>query len=55
MQVTTGFDPPWSFNISHQGDYAVLAAQQGLQVGVDVMKTTLPGEGWSLHLSLSAT
>ncbi|XP_014070663.1 L-aminoadipate-semialdehyde dehydrogenase-phosphopantetheinyl transferase isoform X2 [Salmo salar] len=33
----------WSFNISHQGDYAVLAAEQGLQVGVDVMKTTMPG------------
>uniref|UniRef100_A0A3Q2NUJ7 L-aminoadipate-semialdehyde dehydrogenase-phosphopantetheinyl transferase n=1 Tax=Fundulus heteroclitus TaxID=8078 RepID=A0A3Q2NUJ7_FUNHE len=31
------------FNISHQGDYAVLAAQQGAQVGVDVMKTTMPG------------
>ncbi|XP_007563076.1 L-aminoadipate-semialdehyde dehydrogenase-phosphopantetheinyl transferase isoform X3 [Poecilia formosa] len=43
LQVTTGSDPPWSFNISHQGDYAVLAAQQGVQVGVDVMKTTLPG------------
>lgn len=33
----------WSFNISHQGEYAVLAAEQGLQVGVDVMKTTMPG------------
>lgn len=33
----------WSFNLSHQGDYAVLAAEQGLQVGVDVMKTTMPG------------
>ncbi|XP_032401238.1 L-aminoadipate-semialdehyde dehydrogenase-phosphopantetheinyl transferase isoform X1 [Xiphophorus hellerii] len=43
LQVTTGSDPTWSFNISHQGDYAVLAAQQGMQVGVDVMKTTLPG------------
>ncbi|PWA20273.1 hypothetical protein CCH79_00003739 [Gambusia affinis] len=43
LQVTTGSDPPWSFNISHQGDYAVLAAQQGAQVGVDVMKTTMPG------------
>lgn len=35
--------PAWSFNLSHQGDYAVLAAEQGLQVGVDVMKTTMPG------------
>lgn len=33
----------WSFNLSHQGDYAVLAAEQGLQVGVDIMKTTMPG------------
>ncbi|XP_024910676.1 L-aminoadipate-semialdehyde dehydrogenase-phosphopantetheinyl transferase isoform X3 [Cynoglossus semilaevis] len=33
----------WSFNISHQGDYAVLAANQGFQVGVDIMKNTLPG------------
>ncbi|XP_028275454.1 L-aminoadipate-semialdehyde dehydrogenase-phosphopantetheinyl transferase [Parambassis ranga] len=33
----------WSFNISHQGDYAVLVAEQGLQVGVDIMKTTMPG------------
>ncbi|CAL8361582.1 unnamed protein product [Merluccius merluccius] len=33
----------WSFNVSHQGEYAVLAAEQGLQVGVDVMKTTMPG------------
>lgn len=35
--------PAWSFNLSHQGDYAVLAAEQGLQVGVDIMKTTMPG------------
>ncbi|KAB5550081.1 hypothetical protein PHYPO_G00049610 [Pangasianodon hypophthalmus] len=34
---------PWSFNISHQGDFAVLAAERGRQVGVDVMKTTRPG------------
>ncbi|XP_035011248.1 L-aminoadipate-semialdehyde dehydrogenase-phosphopantetheinyl transferase isoform X1 [Hippoglossus stenolepis] len=33
----------WSFNLSHQGDYAVLAADQGVQVGVDIMKTTMPG------------
>ncbi|XP_061074232.1 L-aminoadipate-semialdehyde dehydrogenase-phosphopantetheinyl transferase [Conger conger] len=33
----------WSFNVSHQGDFAVLAAEQGWQVGVDVMKTTMPG------------
>lgn len=33
----------WSFNLSHQGDYAVLAADQGVQVGVDIMKSTMPG------------
>lgn len=33
----------WSFNLSHQGDFAVLAAEQGAQVGVDVMKTVMPG------------
>ncbi|XP_029027551.1 L-aminoadipate-semialdehyde dehydrogenase-phosphopantetheinyl transferase [Betta splendens] len=36
-------DRAWSFNISHQGDYAVLAAEQGMQVGVDIMKNTMPG------------
>lgn len=36
----------WSFNLSHQGDYAVLAAEQGLQVGVDIMKTTMPGSAF---------
>lgn len=33
----------WSFNLSHQGDCAVLAAERGLQVGVDVMKVAMPG------------
>ncbi|XP_068612795.1 L-aminoadipate-semialdehyde dehydrogenase-phosphopantetheinyl transferase-like [Brachionichthys hirsutus] len=37
--------PSWSFNLSHQGDFAVLAAEPGLQVGVDVMKTVMPGTG----------
>ncbi|XP_061537555.1 L-aminoadipate-semialdehyde dehydrogenase-phosphopantetheinyl transferase [Phycodurus eques] len=35
--------PTCSFNISHQGDYAVLAAEKGLQVGVDIMKMSMPG------------
>ncbi|XP_071781941.1 L-aminoadipate-semialdehyde dehydrogenase-phosphopantetheinyl transferase [Centroberyx gerrardi] len=40
----SGAEPwAWSFNLSHQGDYAVLAAERGMQVGVDVMKTTMPG------------
>ncbi|XP_015707709.1 L-aminoadipate-semialdehyde dehydrogenase-phosphopantetheinyl transferase [Coturnix japonica] len=33
----------YNFNVSHQGDYAVLAAEPELQVGIDVMKTNLPG------------
>ncbi|KAL8191055.1 UNVERIFIED_CONTAM: hypothetical protein K2H54_067054 [Gekko kuhli] len=34
---------PFNFNISHQGSYAVLAAEPDRQVGIDVMKTSLPG------------
>ncbi|XP_064297350.1 L-aminoadipate-semialdehyde dehydrogenase-phosphopantetheinyl transferase isoform X3 [Phalacrocorax carbo] len=33
----------YNFNVSHQGDYAVLAAEPELQVGIDIMKTNLPG------------
>ncbi|XP_032219986.2 L-aminoadipate-semialdehyde dehydrogenase-phosphopantetheinyl transferase isoform X2 [Nematostella vectensis] len=33
----------FSFNVSHQGDFTVLAAEPCCQVGVDVMKTTYPG------------
>lgn len=32
----------FNFNISHQGDFTVLAAEPESQVGVDVMKTTYP-------------
>nr|XP_013808986.1 PREDICTED: L-aminoadipate-semialdehyde dehydrogenase-phosphopantetheinyl transferase [Apteryx mantelli mantelli] len=32
----------YNFNVSHQGDYAVLAAEPELQVGIDIMKTSLP-------------
>ncbi|NWU90471.1 ADPPT transferase, partial [Upupa epops] len=35
----------YNFNVSHQGDYAVLAAEPELQVGIDIMKTNLPGSG----------
>ncbi|GFO09143.1 L-aminoadipate-semialdehyde dehydrogenase-phosphopantetheinyl transferase [Plakobranchus ocellatus] len=31
-----------SFNVSHQGDYVVLAAERGNNVGVDVMKVEWP-------------
>uniref|UniRef100_A0A3Q3KI79 L-aminoadipate-semialdehyde dehydrogenase-phosphopantetheinyl transferase n=1 Tax=Monopterus albus TaxID=43700 RepID=A0A3Q3KI79_MONAL len=44
----------WGFNLSHQGDYAVLAAEQGIQVGVDIMKTTMPGNSGSEHQQLAA-
>ncbi|XP_069615327.1 L-aminoadipate-semialdehyde dehydrogenase-phosphopantetheinyl transferase isoform X4 [Ranitomeya imitator] len=37
--------PNFSFNVSHQGDFAVLAAESELQVGVDIMKTDRPGSG----------
>ncbi|XP_018418690.1 PREDICTED: L-aminoadipate-semialdehyde dehydrogenase-phosphopantetheinyl transferase [Nanorana parkeri] len=37
--------PNFNFNVSHQGDYAVLAAEPELQVGVDIMKTDFPGSG----------
>ncbi|XP_068121070.1 L-aminoadipate-semialdehyde dehydrogenase-phosphopantetheinyl transferase [Hyperolius riggenbachi] len=37
--------PKFNFNVSHQGEYAVLAAEPELQVGVDIMKTDLPGSG----------
>ncbi|KAI4815852.1 hypothetical protein KUCAC02_005979 [Chaenocephalus aceratus] len=44
VKSDSGTEPPsWSFNLSHQGDYAVLAAEQGGQVGVDIMKNTMPG------------
>lgn len=43
LKVTSDSGRAWSFNLSHQGDYAVLAAEQGMQVGVDIMKTTMPG------------
>ncbi|XP_043547761.1 L-aminoadipate-semialdehyde dehydrogenase-phosphopantetheinyl transferase isoform X1 [Chiloscyllium plagiosum] len=35
--------PNFNFNISHHGDYAVLAAEPNLQVGVDIVKTDFPG------------
>lgn len=37
--------PNFNFNVSHQGDYAVLAAEPEVQVGVDIMKTDRPGSG----------
>ena len=37
--------PNFNFNISHQGEFAVLAAEPELQVGVDVMKSRFPGSG----------
>nr|XP_033804770.1 L-aminoadipate-semialdehyde dehydrogenase-phosphopantetheinyl transferase [Geotrypetes seraphini] len=37
--------PNFNFNVSHQGEYAVLAAEVEFQVGIDIMKTELPGSG----------
>lgn len=34
--------PDFSFNVSHQGSYAVLAAETGHPVGVDVMQIEPP-------------
>lgn len=42
-EVSCSSQKQYTFNISHQGDYAVLAAEPLLQVGVDVMKTVQPG------------
>lgn len=53
--LQVGSDPEplaWSFNLSHQGDYAVLAAERGVQVGVDIMKTTMPGSMLLYYLIL---
>lgn len=44
--------PNFNFNISHQGDYAVLAAEPELQVGIDIMKTSFPGDDLSVLLGL---
>uniref|UniRef100_A0A670IYT5 L-aminoadipate-semialdehyde dehydrogenase-phosphopantetheinyl transferase n=1 Tax=Podarcis muralis TaxID=64176 RepID=A0A670IYT5_PODMU len=35
----------FSFNVSHQGNYAVLAAEPDCQAGIDVTKTSMPGNG----------
>lgn len=43
VKVSSESDLAWSFNLSHQGDYTVLAAEQGRQVGVDIMKIAMPG------------
>lgn len=41
--VNSGY-PSLSFNISHQGDYAILAADSIHNVGVDVMKIEYPSK-----------
>ncbi|XP_015750641.1 PREDICTED: L-aminoadipate-semialdehyde dehydrogenase-phosphopantetheinyl transferase-like, partial [Acropora digitifera] len=45
LQANEDIESPlrnFSFNISHQGDFTVLAAQPHVAVGVDVMKTVYP-------------
>ena len=34
--------PSFNFNVSHQGEYAVIAAESEHQVGVDVMQIEYP-------------
>ena len=34
--------PNFNFNVSHQGEYAVLAAESEYQIGVDVMQIEYP-------------
>ena len=36
---------PWQFNVSHHGDYVVLAAHAARPVGVDVMDCERPQPG----------
>ena len=44
--------PPWSFNLSHHGDYVVLVAHADRPVGVDVMDTAPPLPGTSVDAFL---
>ena len=41
--VNTGY-PSLSFNVSHQGDYTILVADNVHNVGVDIMKIEYPSE-----------
>ncbi|XP_060129835.1 L-aminoadipate-semialdehyde dehydrogenase-phosphopantetheinyl transferase isoform X1 [Zootoca vivipara] len=41
----SGAHSSFSFNVSHQGNYAVLAAEPDCQAGIDVTKTSMPGSG----------
>ncbi len=36
--------PNFNFNVSHQGQYAVLAAEPEYQVGIDVMQVEKPSK-----------
>ena len=36
--------PHFNFNVSHQGEFAVLAAEPECQVGIDVMQVEKPGK-----------
>lgn len=40
--ISEPFVKNFNFNISHQGDYTVLAAEPKTKVGVDIMKTVYP-------------
>ena len=43
----------FNFNVSHQGDYVVLAAEKGSLVGVDVMKVEWPRKFISVTTTFS--
>ena len=42
-EVTTTI-PNFNFNVSHQGQFAVLAAEPEFQVGIDVMQVEKPSK-----------
>ncbi|XP_070554089.1 L-aminoadipate-semialdehyde dehydrogenase-phosphopantetheinyl transferase-like [Ptychodera flava] len=42
VNAVPNFFPNFNFNVSHQGDYSIVAAEPILQVGVDVMKVEQP-------------
>lgn len=39
----------FNFNVSHQGDYAVLASESIHQVGIDVMKVEVPSKSFQVY------
>ena len=44
-----------NFNISHQGDFVVIAAEQTRQVGVDIMKVEWPRKFFFINYRMVAS